>query len=179
MKLKSGNIVHADGRIYESEDGVAKTVSPYAPDFFENIEDDIRPLIEILRDKGYLPYSSCAGHQVVKRRFVAVAFPSVDRARQFIKDTRSLYENTLITFSIKSIADYYSVGHSSNSDTCNYLNGIFYRGYSHYCFVELSIGSNTIPSLHTAHKLLYRFLFRDFITFKLVNALSKLQDYDQ
>lgn len=178
MKLKSGNILHGDGRIYEYGDGVSRTVSPYAADFSENIEEEIFELVDALIGKGYLTYSSCAGHQAVKRRFVSVAFPSIERAQKFVNHLKEIYESNLISYDLKYPTDYYGVSVSDLGANRDYLNELFCRGYSDYYFVELSIGKNTKPSLRNALQIIRKFLFRELVTFKLVKAVSRIPEYD-
>lgn len=172
-QLKSGNILHSDGRIFVDGDGIAQTVSPYAPDFYENIEEDIKPLVSALVAKGYLTYSSCGGHQVVKRRFVAVAFPDKESCRSFIDSVRKLYNHWLIHYEIKHGTGYYFVDESNVMFHTNFLNTtIFHRGYEDYWFVEMSIGKNTPPKIGNLIQILGKTFFRDSITKKLTESIS-------
>lgn len=170
--LKSGNILHDDGRIYVDGDGIAQTVSPYAPDFYENIEEGIKPLVQALTIKNYLTYSSCAGHQAVKRRFVAVAFPDKESCRDFVDAVRSNCNHWLINYKIKYGTDYYFVDENNVMFHTNFLNTqIYYRGYSDYWFVEISIGKNTPPTIDNFPSIIGKKLFRERATRQLVNAI--------
>lgn len=182
VKLKSGNYLHSDGRIFVDDDGIAQTVSPYSEDFYENIEDEIKPLVSALIKKGYLTYSSCAGHQAVKRRFVAVAFPDRISCIEFIGNLKGLYNNFLIDWQIKYGTDYYFVSEDNVMFHTNFLNTqIFYRGYQDYWFVEISIGKNTPPTLNNMLAILSKKLFRNYVTKKLVKAieLERFPYYDK
>jgi len=171
-QLKSGNILHSDGRIYVDGDGIAQTLSPYAPDFYENIEEEIKPLVSALVAKGYLTYSSCAGHQAVKRRFVAIAFPDKESCRKFVNAARLTYSHWLVSYQVKYGTDYYFVDESNVMFHTNFLNTeIFYRGYSDYWFVELSIGKNTPPSFKNIISILAKKFLREKVTNKLVKAI--------
>lgn len=146
-KLKSGNIRHEDGRIFQHGDGVSVTVSPYAPDFIDNIEDDIRPLVQAFMAKGYLPYSSCAGHTYKKRRFVALAFHSAHSAHIF-KDMFEHFKNYewghILDVKVKDPVEDYEHDSEMDYDTqTNYLNHLYMRGYDEYYMVEISIGLNS------------------------------------
>lgn len=181
VKLQSGNYRHPDGRIFESGDGSAITVSPYAIDFWDNIEEEIKPLIQALCKKGYLTYSSCAGHQAVKRRFVAVAFPSKELARKFVYDIKQLYKNKMIHFDIKYSTDYDGVDWLDIPSHTAFLNNLYYRGYEDYYFVEISIGRNTPPKLKNFFKILKKKFRREKITMKLVETINSegFPDYEQ
>lgn len=171
-RLKSGNILHPDGRIYVDGDGIAQTVSPYAVDFYENIEEEIKPVVGALTAKGYLTYSSCAGHQLVKRRFVAVAFPDKESCRSFVDSVRKLYNHWLIHYEIKHGTGYYFVDESNVMFHTNFLNtAVFHRGYEDYYFVEISIGKNTPPKIGNLIPILGKALFRDSVTKKLTKAI--------
>lgn len=174
-KLKSGNIRHEDGRIFQHGDGVSVTVSPYAPDFIDNVEDDIRPLIQAFIAKGYLPYSSCAGHTYEKRRFVAIAFSNYDDAIHFCVDAFDKYFNEecakIVVIETKDVIEEYE--HDSEitrEEQINYLNQIFMRGYEDYWMVEISIGKNS----HEDKKLTkLKEKYRDEATEKLIKFINE------
>lgn len=48
------------------------TISPYDRHFFKHIDRGIHDVVQEFLDKGYLPYSSCEGHNG-SRKFVAIA----------------------------------------------------------------------------------------------------------
>ena len=173
VKLKSGNILHKDGRIYQSGDGVSVTVSPYQEDYWYNIEEEIKPLVKAVFDKGYLTYSSCAGHQAVKRRFIAVAFPSKEAARKFVYEIKKRYKHRMVHYDIKHGTDYDGVDWTNTQDHVAFLNKLYYRGYEDYWFVEVSIGKNTPPRLRNLFKIFKKKFRREKITDRLIKAISQ------
>lgn len=68
---------HPDGSIHATgEDGeyAAHSVSPFASNFFDNIEDEMIEVIKNLTQQGFLPISSCAGHSLGEERYVCLCF---------------------------------------------------------------------------------------------------------
>ena len=93
------NIRHNNGRIYFSmKEGVlcANSVSPYSDNFWDNIEEKIKPLVKIINSKRYLTYSSCEGHGMDFRRYIGLAFCD--------EDTRAYVEQYIKGLNIKGVS---------------------------------------------------------------------------
>lgn len=168
------NKLHEDGRIYSHGDGVSETISPYSPDFWDNIEADIKPLVQAFVDKGYLPYSSCAGHTFEKRRFIALAFDSESSANLFVSAFSPLEREAgfdIVDFKIKDpVNDYEHDNEIDEMSQVNFLNQMYMRGYHEYRMVEISIGLNS----HDEPELTKRKKFyRDIITKRIVEFVNK------
>jgi hypothetical protein len=86
------NVRQPNGRInVEGTDNLAVSVSPSSPEFYENIEDGIKPVVEAFVSKGYFPISSCQGHfdsdEDWDNREISLAFP-VETGDQWEKVNR-------------------------------------------------------------------------------------------
>lgn len=59
------------------------SVSPYDPNFYDSIEDGIKPVVRALVAKGYLTLASCEGHSFRDDAHVYVAFGDLSKALDF------------------------------------------------------------------------------------------------
>lgn len=155
------NKKHKDGRVYfNMVDEVlsANSVSPYAEKFWDNIEPKIKPLINILKSKRYLTYSSCEGHGLDFRRYVGIAF-SDEVSRKYVADYINSFKirgvklifldsvvNNIITEHDKTGKPYPVKSTELNVDFLNKkidevknFNIQFHRSYEEYFFLELVI----------------------------------------
>lgn len=136
------NIKHDNGRIFREGDGIADTISPYDTNFWDNIEDGIKPLIDAFMNKLYLPYSSCAGHP---RMFVAIATNGTEEANKL--QTQLIQFGSGIRVEIKGLDQYldldetgkFAKGSKRRIAQINFLNKIYMRGYANYMMVEITI----------------------------------------
>jgi hypothetical protein len=154
-----------------NNDGESETLSPYAPNFWNHIEMGIRPLVEAFVNKNYLPYSSCEGHSIFGRRFIALAFPTKKAARNLSDELRQVPFD-IISYEIKHITDYYhnafKYGERDVVKEVGWLNSIYLRGYEDYWFLEVSVGKNSPPSFKNIPLILGKFFSRDCATNSLV-----------
>lgn len=153
------NTLHPDGRINLGTDAqgrvLANSVSPYAPIFAANIEPGIAPIVEALRKKRYLTYSSCAGHCLFSRRYVGIAFCSEETREAFARRIeaipllpgvtcrrldricnmrhRDLGDKKLAAIRSDTGAFY------DRTDEVDGFNASFHRNYDAYYFLELII----------------------------------------
>jgi len=87
-----------DGRTYnyidKSGEYVSNFLSPYNKNILDNVEPEIKNLISVLLNKGYLTAGSCQGHTVGKdkslTRWVMISFVSDEERSQFIKQVNNL-----------------------------------------------------------------------------------------
>jgi hypothetical protein len=154
-----------------NNDGESQTLSPFAPNFWNHIEPGIAPLVEAFVNKNYLPYSSCEGHSIFGRRFVALAFPDKKTCRKLADELRQV--NTgILSFKIKHITDYYhnafKYGERDIPKEVGWLNSIYLRGYQDYYFLEVSIGDNSPPKIKNWALIFKKMLYRDYTTSALV-----------
>ncbi len=155
---KLHNKVQQDGRINRgyNKDGelIANTISPYADEYWRNIEPKIIDLIQALRDKRYLPYSSCEGHGMDFRRYVGLAFNdklSRDRFKDAVNGLRlagvRISEfDTISNMSVDISGKRVDVkrresksGYDNRVSESDVFNAVFHRNYDNYCFAELII----------------------------------------
>lgn len=158
------NTLQADGRINLGHDEhgrvLANSVSPYSKIFWDNIEPGVKPLIEALRAKRYLPYSSCEGHCTRSRRYVGLAFVSPETREAFAKSIEALRLPEVLCRRLDRVAnmkhDMEAEDASSpkRSDDFRYyqrkdetdgFNVSFHRRYERYWFLELVIFDVTPP----------------------------------
>lgn len=197
---KVNNSKHEDGRIYmfltEGGELFANSVSPFSEKFWENVEPKIKPIVEVLVNKRYLPYSSCEGHGFTFRRYVGLAF--ADKAsRQYVADYIMNFKipgvkvnllnsvaNQKIDQSYKSKVKYTEKYDATKVDQKEQetltFNIQFHRSYEEYFFLEIvildpvefgwSVFKNPIRNLWLWYMKKYRW---DLITEKL---LIKLKD---
>jgi hypothetical protein len=155
-------------------EGASETLSPYAPNFWTHIEKGIKPLVSSFLNKGYLTYSSCEGHSICGRRFIALAFPSLEEANSFILSIESLKE-PLLFLTVKEPKDYYhdpKYGCYNELNHTRWLNTLYFRGYSEYRFVEISIGINSPPKIKNLGLILNKLINRDRVTQKLKDFVN-------
>lgn len=99
-QLFFGNISKrgTDGRTYNFIDNngnyVSSFLSPYNKNILDNVEPEIKSIVKILLEKGYLTAGSCQGHPDDKIdktfiRWVNVAFISDEERSKFIKEIDS------------------------------------------------------------------------------------------
>lgn len=87
IQKRAPNYVHRDGRIYASKEGepyTAVSVSPFNPAFNTQIEAGVKPIVDALIAKNFMPISSCEGHKG-SPLFVKVAFGDVVTALDFCR----------------------------------------------------------------------------------------------
>lgn len=162
---------HYSGRInYGSADssrGAAHTVCPYTPHFLENIEEGIKPVVEALFYKGYLTYSSCAGHDAYEPRYVGLAFKDAlarEKVQTLISKRywfwilfRQLNLTNLSSVVNMKVAEvdgkYTPLGKTEESFTSeaetNYFNILFYRRFTSWVFLRIRIGYEVFYSKET------------------------------
>lgn len=158
----------------EKPEGTSETISPYSSNFFNSIEKGILPLVTAFLEKGYLTYSSCEGHSIWGRRFIAFAFPNLEEANKFIINIKNL-KQSLISFKIKRSVDYYhdpKYGQYNENGNTQWLNSVYLRGYKEYYFVELSLGLNSPPSVKNLGLILNKLINRDRVTKKLLDFVK-------
>lgn len=195
------NVVHKDGRIYMQlgEDGklYANSVSPFSSNFWNNIEPKIKPLLKVLVEKRYLPYSSCEGHGSTFRRYVGLAFAdesSRDYVANYIvnKKIPGVKLNFLDSVCNQKIdlTNKRSVKYSDKYDPkeveqkeseIKSFNVQFHRKYTQYFFLEIIILDAVVFDFKALKNpcetlwLLYMKKFKwDKITKQLTSALESI-----
>lgn len=153
--------------------GLSETISPYAPNFWNHIEDGIKPLVKAFTDKNYLPYSCCEGHSFFGRRFVSLAFPSKKDAR-ILADRLRKIDDGILRFKMKSPLDYYHNGQRDIQKEVGWLNSIYLRGYEEYYFLEISVGENSRPTVGNIPLIIKKILLRNCITNRLVHYVENV-----
>lgn len=174
------NISHSDGRIYMSinKDGIlfAHSVSPYSENFNNNIENGVKDLVNILRNKRYLTYSSCEGHGNSFRRYVGLAFPD-EESREIVHNyITSLKIKGIFTKKFISVANQHADFSNQNDkityekkfdptkligdelvkhreEEAMYFNASFHRKYSEYYFLEIVILEEITDAMFFKHPL--------------------------
>jgi|688.fasta_scaffold853215_1 hypothetical protein len=143
-----------NGKIHSlSKNGeyVSHSVTPYAKDFLDNIEDGIKPLVIALKDKGYLSISSCEGHNLWDRRFVVLIFPSKKEAISFqnkmpFNVTSEIKHHTEFLNTRLSVDGYGQILNAEKkefkkdpNESLDYINTFTKRNYADAWFLELII----------------------------------------
>lgn len=198
---KVNNVVHDDGRIYlKIVDGIlhANSVSPYCEKFEDNIEEKIWPLVKALKEKRYLTYSSCMGHDFSFRRYVGIAFADKE-SRQYVAEKimdlkiHGVKVNYLDTVSNMKVTknprtnkpefDKYSqeqllekIDFDKEAQTFNIQ---FHRNYERYYFLEIVILEALSYEFEGIFKEIEKFywkmikrFFWDKLTQKIVNCVN-------
>lgn len=149
------------------------SVSPYSKTFESNIEPQIKNLVNILKNKRYLTYSSCEGHGYSFRRYVGIAFVN-EEERDYVYN----YVNNLKIFGVllKKIETVSNLvlkstkvkqyqlnkvqkNNNLTENEINCFNVQFHRNYEYYCFLEIII-LNEIP-----------YHFKDYIKEPIKNSI--------
>lgn len=165
------NYRHPDGRIYASrgrEPYFAVSVSPLNPNFQDQIEPGILPVIDALLRKNYLPISSCEGHKD-SAAFVRIVFGSEDLADRFIQEFGAMeYVDLTKLYSSANVVQWWDRGkpryRSRNEiDTSDRrleiqdINFLYKRNYSDVCYVDISLYKmkHSIWNFLKTHKIIY------------------------
>jgi hypothetical protein len=150
---RSPNYRHRDGRIYASnpsEPYFAVSVSPLNPEFANQIEAGILPVVMALLQRNYLPISSCEGHGD-SRSFVRIVFGSDQSADEFINEFGTMEYVTLEKLQTSAnIVQWWENGQphwrpkyndeitNSNLETQE-INLLFKRNYVQVCYVDINL----------------------------------------
>ena len=150
---RSPNYRHRDGRIYASnpsEPYFAVSVSPLNPEFENQIESGILPVVMALLQRNYLPISSCEGHGD-SRSFVRIVFGSDQSADEFINEFGTMEYVTLEKLQTSAnIVQWWENGQphwrakyndeitNSNLETQE-INLLFKRNYVQVCYVDINL----------------------------------------
>jgi len=159
--------------------------SPRSPTFWQFIEIEMHGLIDAFKKKGYLTFSSCAGHDIYGRSFVAIAFPDLLTSNEFIAHFNqwsiSVFGfNKYVWAKMKLLRDYEDYDKNDNLiefdeerhlAMINHYNKCFFRGYKEYVMVEITMGPNNPPKFSLAFlKLAYWKIFKREQAIKDVEA---------
>lgn len=176
----------------------ANSVSPHAEGFFDNnIEDGILPVVQALIERGYFPYSSCAGHCLSDRRFVGIAFPNPLVKMRFLHQMKHWEQHGIVFQELDSVVNQRSEVTSSGMTSAYYgeagshyvsadeetkvFNIQFHAQSGGYSFIEMIIleGADTCSWTTNpikAIKLWFKKLLHwDQITEEVANDCRKLQ----
>ena len=150
---RSPNYRHRDGRIYASnpsEPYFAVSVSPLNPEFENQIESGILPVVMALLQRNYLPISSCEGHGD-SRSFVRIVFGSDQSADEFINEFGTMEYVTLEKLQTSANivqwwendqphwrAKYNDEITNSNLEAQE-INLLFKRNYVQVCYVDINL----------------------------------------
>lgn len=172
---RAPNYVHKDGRIYASRAGepyFAVSVSPLNPQFENQIEPGILPVVSALLSKNYLPISSCQGHGDSKS-FVRIVFGSEQSADEFILEFGTMDFVTLTKlFTSANIIQSWHNGqphwrakqegdHLSQNLEHQDINLLYKRNYHKVYYVDIS--------LYQTNNSIWKFFSRQ----KIINDLRR------
>lgn len=199
------NKTHKDGRIYFSmKDGIlcANSVSPYARQFWSNIEMGILPVVKALHNKRYLTYSSCEGHGMDFRRYVGLAFCDEESREKVAKYVMDLGIKGVKVKKFNSVANNSVVEHDATGkptptkslmiekertpeDLQNEVmsfNVQFHRNYDSYYFLEIiifdEISYNYEGFFKEIKKVLSRYMKKKYQDKSTLLLAFSLQDDD-
>ncbi|MEO0393749.1 MAG: hypothetical protein AAF213_10985 [Pseudomonadota bacterium] len=154
LHFESNNTIHPNGRINggldENGNQIAHFISPYAEQFWQNVEVGIQPVVRALKSKRYLTYSSCMGHSLSSRRYVGIAFADEEARERFCKPLEQAKIPGVVIRRLdkaaNQIGDVTETGEAKlvkevpeYAKTVVSFNYAFGREYEDYCFVELII----------------------------------------
>lgn len=120
-------------------------VSPFLSLFDEYIDIKIRDLVLTFVKKGYLPVSSCQGHQLIKPRYIDLAFGNPEQRSLFLQHCEQFKSKSAVSYTKSEtlsteIAEGRLVTWQSRESEINGLNQLFLRSYTEYCFLRIIIG---------------------------------------
>lgn len=194
MLKRSYNFKHSDGRIYyKKENGynVSFSVSPYSERYLDNIEDEIKDLVKVIKRKGYLTVSSCQGHTDFERTFVTIVVNNQTQFDNFLKPFRG---NFLVRVIERNILDFGNTDVEVKDNSISIskdeserqvdkvvegFNALLSRGYAQYKVLELEIGFDLLKPTRFKwlKRLANRFMRRVGITWATKKA-NLLIEYD-
>jgi hypothetical protein len=150
------NKKHSDGRI-NIKPGKSYIISPYDPNFYDQIESGVRLGVKHLIELGYLTVGSCDGkHSLREGAHITIIFPDI-----------SSLNNTKIHLD-KLGVEYYD-DYSYKALAVEQINNIFLRNYENYYFL----------SVRSFKKLPFYLLpFKGFLRKMMMHKLSKLPPYE-
>jgi hypothetical protein len=150
---RSPNYRHKDGRIYASgprEPYFAVSVSPLNPEFNNQIEPGILPIVNALLERNYLPISSCEGHGD-SRSFVRIVFGSDQSADEFIQEfgtmdyviLRKLQTSANIVQWWENGRPHWRAKYQDEITNLNLepqeINLLYKRNYVNVCYVDINL----------------------------------------
>jgi hypothetical protein len=152
--MKMLNRLHSDGSI-KVEGKINIIVSPYADNFFDEIEVGIKDAVRLLLDLGYLTISSCDGNNSFSQdAHVTVVLDNEQAAKDLIENLNQLGIDSIIDNTFKHFG-------------VNSVNEMFMRQYVDYCCVSILIYEHNILST----------LFKKYIIRRNTRRLTKLSRY--
>jgi hypothetical protein len=169
------NYKHSDGRIYASHKNqpyFAVSVSPLNPNFDQQIEPGILPVVNSLLIKNYLPVSSCEGHHD-SPSFVRIVFGSEQAADNFIQEfgvmdyvvLTKLYRSSNTVQSWDRGEFHYRFRFDTDTVDKNLeiqdINFLFRRNYQDICYVDIVLYQMT----HS--------VWNFYKTYKIVNDMKQ------
>ena len=190
----SYNYKYPNGRIHGlSKDGsyVSHSVSPYSPEFLNNIEEGIKPLVQALFNKGYLSISSCEGHNLSFKRYITIIFPTIESANSFRASFSKFkqlkfktihctnYLNNSVELDENNELQNVKKGNSfkNHNGSVAYVNCFARRNYDDAWFVEMIISPEIQPGIFNYIKnfkeIIFKWFFIDSYTNKLTNFVNK------
>lgn len=129
-------------------------VSPYDDQFYSQIEDGIIDAVRILVDKGYLPISSCIGHNLFADAQCTVVVDSNRTADALINDLSKI---GLLAETDRSF-DHFGLIH---------INKLFMRSYTDVKYVKIFMYKNSLMS----------YIFKKLIIKRNILRLQEVYEY--
>jgi hypothetical protein len=166
------NFKHSDGRIYASKSGEpywVVTVSPYHPNFKNQIEPGVWPIVEQLINKNYLTVSSCEGHGTDSKMTVTLVFKDIDDAQKFIDtcshipgwyydieaNRRSFYNKSNSGSNV--ISEKTTQDLTENCEVFRRYNILFFKKYKRYVYLDLVLYKFPEPRIQ---RFVYKYILR-------------------
>lgn len=150
------NKKHSNGRI-NIEVGKNYVISPYDPNFYDQVEEGVRESVKVLTDLGYLTVGSCDGcHSIKEAAHVTIVFP----------DEKSRIDTGYILGRLG--VDHY-IDHTYGTLSVEELNRLFLRNYEKYYFLTVR-SYKKLP--------FYLMPLRGWLRKRLTRKLKKLPPYE-
>lgn len=140
-------------------------VSPYHPDFYTQIEDDILPLVKSMCDLGFYVVDSCGGHFEeldYDNAHVCAAFASKKSLHNFLTSIRRIPFVSII------VKDTWL----KESNETQFINELFLTNHKSFVFVSLQI-----LKPNTIYKLLPKYIKRK-ITNLIIKKIRETVEYE-
>jgi len=193
----ANNLKKDNGRINSSigDNEMALSVSPYSKTFDYNIEEKIMPLVNGLKAKRYLTYSSCESHGLSFRRFVGVAFADEESrgyvfnfinslglpgVKMYLKDSVS---NIVIDVKASGTKPHPKIiGVDKRVDRSNEerqgetkaFNIQFHRTYNSYCFLEIVISQAVFSFEDFPRKIFKNFPYSIYLAYLRIFKMEQI-----
>jgi len=159
------------------------TVSPYEPNFEDNLEEGIKEVVFAFLNKNYMTINSCEGHDSGwDNPYITLAFVEENEREDIIKKMKKI---PFVTFELKKYIFNIKFVDKNNKkfkiiDESNYdvkleaqsVNNLYLKKYKNYCYLEIVFFKYSDNLFQRYFMLFMKRLFFKIIKNKLISIIK-------